>query len=449
MSTTTLDTAAVRRWKRYPEYRACRTDSLHELPAHWSLNRLKYAARINSEVLDDTTDPDYELRYIDIGNVDSIGQVIGEQSFRFEDAPSRARRRVRHGDVIISTVRTYLRAISYIDSPPDNLIVSTGFAVLRPGPDFDARYLWRLVQSNEFVDSVVAHSEGVGYPAINPSELAGLPLWLPPLAEQRAIAAFLDRETGRIDALIERKGQLIALLEEKRQAVISQAVTRGLDPAVPLKDSGVPWLGAVPRHWQFGPLRRFWEVVDCKHVTVPFFDEGFPVASVMEVRNFDLDLSQVLRTSEQFYKLLTGGNRQPIRGDVIYCRNTANTGTSAYVGTDESIAIGQDVSLIRSRRQNGRYLNYILHSNFMAGQLATLMVGSTFKRINVADIKALQVVCPPRKGQDEIVEYIESKTTKVDSLTAETQGSIELLREYRTALISAAVTGQIDVREQV
>ncbi len=171
-----------------------------------------------------------------------------------------------------------------------------------------------------------------------------------------------------------------------------------------------------------------------------------PVASVMEVRTFELDLSQVLRTSEEFYKLLTSGGRQPIRGDIIYCRNTANTGTSAYVGTDEPIAMGQDVSLIKSGPHNGRYLNYILHGDSMKQQLETIMVGSTFKQINVADIKALIVVCPPRKEQDAIVDFIESNVVKFDALTAEVQRATDLLRERRTALISAAVTGKIDVR---
>jgi type I restriction enzyme S subunit len=214
---------------------------LTELPAHWQTNRLKFVTRINPEVLGEDTHPDYELQYIDISNVDSLGRIHEEQTFRFEDAPSRARRRVRHGDAIISTVRTYLRAIAAIENPPDNLIVSTGFAVLRPGKQFDSRFLWRLIQSNEFVEAVVNHSQGVGYPAINPSELGGLPVWVPPLPEQRAIAAFLDRETARIDALLggvniptdkpptSLLGKHIALLQEYRTALISAAVTGQID----------------------------------------------------------------------------------------------------------------------------------------------------------------------------------------------------------------------------
>jgi type I restriction enzyme S subunit len=239
---------------------------------------------------------------------------------------------------------------------------------------------------------------------------------------------------------------LIELLKEKRQAVISHAVTKGLNPKVPLKPSGIQWLGDLPEHWDFGPLKRFWEVIDCKHVTVPFLEEGYPVASVMEVREFELDLSQVLRTSEESFLLLTDGGRQPHRGDVIYCRNTANTGTSAYVGTDEPIAIGQDVVLIKSRQQNGRFLNYILHSGTMAAQLETLMVGSTFKRINVAEIRMLSVTCPQKDEQDRIVEFLDGETANFDALTTEAERAIELLQERRTALISAAVTGKIDVR---
>ena len=268
-------------------------------------------------------------------------------------------------------------------------------------------------------------------------------------AEQRRIAGYLDEATGKIDRLLGLRRRQMELLQEQRAALIQQAVTRGLNPNAPLKPSGFHLLGDIPQHWQCAPLRRFWEVVDCKHVTVPFLDEGFPIASVMEVRTFELNLSQVLRTSEEFYKLLIGGGRQPLRGDVIYCRNTANTGTSSYVGTDESIAIGQDVSLIKSRRENGRYLNYILHSEYMAKQLETIMVGSTFKRINVADIKALMVVCPPKKEQDEIVEFIESQTAKFDMLQSAYARQLELLSEYRAALIHECVTGQRVVPDSV
>ena len=161
---------------------------------------------------------------------------------------------VHPGDTIISTVRTYLKAIAFVEDNAEDLIVSTGFATLTPETVALPKFLWRVVQSDCFVDAVVAHSEGVGYPAITPSNLASLPVWLPPLAEQRAIAAFLDRETARLDALIAKKERLLALLAEKRAALISHAVTKGLDPGAPMRDSGVTWLGEIPAHWEVKPL---------------------------------------------------------------------------------------------------------------------------------------------------------------------------------------------------
>lgn len=281
---------------------------------------------------------------------------------------------------------------------------------------------------------------------ISSEELLLLPFPSFPREEQTVIATFLDRETSKIDRLVAEQRRLMELLKEKLRAIISHAVTRGLNPVAPLKPSGTIWFEEIPHHWTSGPLKHFWKVIDCKHVTVPFLDEGIPVASIMEVRSFNLDLSQAEKTSEEAFNLMSEGDRQPRLGDVIYCRNTANTGTSAYVAVDERIALGQDVCLIKSSGKNGRYLNYVLHSSFMASELETLMVGSTFKRINVAQIRGLIVPCPPLEEQNSIATYLDDISTKFDTLTSAAQRAIDLLQERRTALISAAVTGQIDVR---
>lgn len=164
----------------------------------------------------------------------------------FEKAPSRARRVVRDGDVIISTVRTYLEAIAAIDNPPENLIVSTGFAVIRPNPYLHKGYAAYCLRANGFIKEVVARSVGVSYPAINASDLVNIKVPEPTYEEQEKIAGFLDHETAKIDTLIDKQQQLIQLLKEKRQAVISHAVTKGLNPNAPMRDSGVEWLGGLP-----------------------------------------------------------------------------------------------------------------------------------------------------------------------------------------------------------
>ena len=286
---------------------------------------------------------------------------------------------------------------------------------------------------------------GMGVPHVNGNSLGQMLFIIPSSAEQDRIAACLDEQTAKIDRLMEMRRRQMELLKEQRAALIQQAVTRGLNPSAPMKDSGIPWLGEIPAHWHCAPLRRFWTVMDCKHLTVPFLDEGYPLASVSEVQSFELDLSQAKRTSEDFWKILIEGGRQPQIGDLIYCRNTS-VGAAAYVSSDEPIAMGQDVCLIRSQHQNNRYLNYVLRSGFMGDQLNTIIVGATFKRINVADIKALIVLCPPKSEQDEIVNFIEAQNTKIDSTITAYTRQLTLLAEYRAALIHECVTGQREVK---
>ena len=219
----------VGRIKAHPAMRDSGVKWLGEVPAHWDVKKLKYSVSINEEVLPETTDPSYEMSYVDISSVDQIQGIVAVEDIVFEDAPSRARRVVRDGDTIVSTVRTYLRAIAPVWNPADNTIVSTGFAVVRPRQVSPAFLSYALRESG-FIDAIVARSTGVSYPAVNASEIGTLPIPLPERDEQRAIANFLDSETSKIDTLVAKKRTLIQRLKEKRTALISRTVTCGLPP---------------------------------------------------------------------------------------------------------------------------------------------------------------------------------------------------------------------------
>lgn len=144
--------------------------------------------------------------------------------------------------------------------------------------------------------------------------------------------------------------------------------------------------------------------------------------------------------------MLVEGKRSPRRGDLVYCRNVS-VGSAAFVNTDERFAMGQDVCTIRSARESQRWLNYYLHSNTMSNQLATILVGSTFDRINVSEIRELIIPVPPRQEQDDIAAFLDCESANFDALMGKVREAIDRLKELRTALISAAVTGKIDVRE--
>ncbi len=202
---------------------------LGEVPAGWEVKPLKHLACINRSVLSESTDPDYEFDYVDIGSVSEGSGITKTERMKFSSAPSRARRLVQEGDAIISTVRTYLRAIAPIKGNAGNLVVSTGFCVVSPRDELKPAYCSYLLQAPFFVETVVAQSVGVSYPATNASDIANISISVPPLKEQKQIAAFLDRETEKIDALIEKCETAIGLLKERRTALISAAVTGKID----------------------------------------------------------------------------------------------------------------------------------------------------------------------------------------------------------------------------
>lgn len=350
---------------------------------------------------------------------------------------------VRPGDFVIS-LRSFQGGIEWSGTRG---IVSPAYVVLRRERELNDGFFRHLLKSEPVISSLQAVSTGIRQGKnIGYGEFAEVPLPVPPLAAQRGIADFLDRETAKIDALIDKKQRLLALLEEKRTALITQAATKGLDPDVEMKDSGVEWIGQMPAHWDVVPLSRFWDVVDCKHRTVPFVDEGIPVASIGEVTSIDVDLSEAKLTTRREYEHMIQGGRKPEVGDIIYSRN-ATVGAAAFVNSDEPFCLGQDVCLIRSKEQHQRFLLHVLRSPVVLEQLEELMVGSTFRRINVGQIKRFVVPIPPVDDQVKIAGRCDAVRAQHSQLSDRIRSALRLLQEYRTALISSAVTGQIDVRD--
>ncbi|QNU16506.1 restriction endonuclease subunit S [Thermomonas sp. XSG] len=203
---------------------------LGEVPEHWEVKPLKRWVRLNARTLGQKTSPDFEFRYVDIGSVQTGRLVKEPERIRFEAAPSRARRVLRRGDTIISTVRTYLKAIWYVSEDADDLIASTGFAVLTPGSGVEPEYLGYVIQSSPFVNRVTANSIGIAYPAIAETVLGRFPVALPPTVnEQQAIVARIKTESAPLDDAITRTEDEIKLIREYRDRLIADVVTGQVD----------------------------------------------------------------------------------------------------------------------------------------------------------------------------------------------------------------------------
>ena len=437
------------KYKPYPAYRPSGVEWLGEIPAHWEVRRLKYLATVNDEALPETTDASTEITYVDIGNVDSVEGITGTEEMVFEHAPSRARRIVREGDVIISTVRTYLRAIARIEPTDANLIVSTGFAVIRPR-DLDDGFGAYALSAPYFVEGVVAHSVGVSYPAINASELVCLDVAYPSLAEQRAIAAFLDRETAKIDTLVDRKERLIELLREKCTALITRAVTRGLEPDAPMKDSGVDWLGEIPAHWEVKRLKYLLREPLQYGANEP--SSHIDSDSPRYVRITDIYEDGTLR--DDTFRSIPNEIAEPYLladGDLLFARSGATVGKTFRYDPSWGIAAYAGY-LIRARFDERlatpAFAEYFTRSQSYADWILSNLIQSTIQNVSAERYANLVVPKPPVPEQRAIAASIDRETAKLDGLIAKVREAIDRLRELRTALISAAVTGRIDVREE-
>ncbi len=426
--------------KPYAEYKESGSPWLGQVPGHWETRPAFGAFLPNHERnrgMKEKTVLSLSYGRIIIKPPEKLHGLVPESFETYQI--------VNPGDIILRTVdlqndHTSLR----VGMVRNRGIITSAYLALRVNAGVNADFGFQLL--NVWDSSKAIYSYGSGLRQnLDFSHFKRMPIAVPPPAEQAAIVRFLDWANGRLERAIRAKRKVIALLNEQKQAIIHRAVTRGLDPSVPLKPSGIPWLGDIPQHWEVTALRRYWRVTDCKHLTVPFVDDGVPLASVIEVQSFSLDLRRCKRTRPDSYRLLVEGDRKPKRGDLIYCRN-ASVGACALVETDIDFAMGQDVCLIRSQSQNQRFLNYLLHSPFMDHELELLLVGSTFKRINISDIKALAVLVPPRNEQDAICKFLDSALKTYDIARLRLEREIELFREYRTRLVADVVTGKVDVR---
>lgn len=435
---------------RYSEYKTSGVKWLGEVPGHWEVKPIKAVSTCNDAVLEESTSPDYEIEYIEISGVDAIRGISETTVIPFGNAPSRARRRVADGDVLVSTVRTYLRAIAPVINPPTNMIASTGFAVIRPR-HIEPSFLGFMFQAEFLIAEIIARSVGVSYPAINASNLMRLDMAVPSREEQQAIAAFLDCETGKIDALIAEQRRLVELLAEKRQAVISHAVTKGLNPNVSMKDSGIEWLGEVPEHWEVIALKRIADVQtgvakgkdnsSRTTITVPYL-------RVANVQDGYLDLETVA-TIEIPAEDLKRYALKP--GDVLM-----NEGGDfdklgrghVWDGQIDPCITQNHVFAVRPREVSSVWLNAVTGSDFAQFYFMTRSKQSTnLASISSTNLMELPVILPPVDEQRAILAFIADQTTSFDTLTAEANRAIALLQERRSALISAAVTGKIDARK--
>ena len=422
--------------ERYNEYKDSGVQWLGEIPSHWEVKRLKYLVSCNDESLTNTEDPNLEINYVEIGDVNNVKGITNVTKYRFEDAPSRARRKTRKDDVIVSTVRTYLKAIAKI--PENDIIVSTGFAVLK-AKDVNTSYLAFCCMSNIFVDSVVAESKGTSYPAITALELLNLYLPVPPLPEQQAIATYLDTATAKIDEAIAQQQKMIDLLNERKQIVINNAVTKGLNPDAPMKDSGVDWIGEIPESWIVRRGKFLFDIVNEYSTTGE--EELLTVSDRTGITPRSMkNVTMFMAESLVGYKKCKVGD---ICSNIMWMWHGA-VGVTQYDGV-----ISPSYGVYRQKNENydNEYLDMMLRLPRLVKLYASLSTGLTASRLRLYpdDFMNISFFIPPIEEQRNIVANLKALCTPIDGAITNATKQISLLQERKQIIINDVVTGKVKV----
>ncbi|WP_286862790.1 MULTISPECIES: restriction endonuclease subunit S [Acinetobacter] len=435
------------KYQAYAEYKDSGVEWLGEIPCHWDLKPIKYLFEIingSTPKSGEETFWDGEITWITPSDLSKLrSQVIGEsiRTITKKGLDSCGTSLVP-SDTIILSCRAPIGSLAVTSK---EACTNQGCKSLVKKYDLSTKFFYYYLSiSTKQLNNL---GRGTTFLELSSDELGSYALGIPNAEEQTQIANFLDHETAKIDNLIQQQQQLIELLKEKRQAVISHAVTKGLDPNVPMKDSGVEWLGEVPEHWIVAGFKKYLSsIVDYRGKTPEKVDEGIFLVTARNIKKgkIDYSLSQEYVSDNDYDQIMSRGS--PLIGDVLFTTEAPLGEVSQVDRTD--IALAQRIIKFRGQDNvlDNTFLKFFMMSTSFQDSLMTFASGSTALGIKAERLGYLKQLIPPLNEQQEIVKHIEKCVHQFDGLEKKMRDAISLMQERRTALISAAVTGKIDVR---
>ena len=451
------ETEATRKYEPYPHYRESGVEWLGNVPEHWKVDRLRWTVlRCKNGIWGNEPDGADDLVCVRVADFDrtKFRIIIDEPTVRAVTHSERRGRLLQKSDLLLEKSGggelQPVGAVMLFEHDTD-AVCSNFVAKMPVSVGFDSVFLTYL-HAHLYARRVNTRSikQTTGIQNLDSMAYLDERVTYPPIIEQQAIAVFLDRRTGAIDDLIAKKERVIELLREKHTALISHTVTKGLNPDAKMKDSRIDWLGEVPEHWEVLPLRRIVSrFVDYRGKTPEKVLSGIPLITAKNIKNglIDLDLSKEFIREDEYDSWMVRG--LPERGDVLVTTE-APLGESAQI-IDPNIALAQRIILLKADRARitNDYLKYHFISRLGQAELWTKASGSTALGIKASRLKGTVACVPPIPEQKDITQHLDRETSKIHALIAKVTEAIGKLKEYRAALISAAVTGKIDVRKEI
>ena len=439
--------------KKYKTYKNSGVEWIGEIPEEWSVVPLKHylslKGRIGWKGLKSEEFQENSYAYLvtgqdfnsDVVNWNRCYQINKE---RYDEDPFI---QLENGDVLVTKDGTIGKVAKVVDLDKPACLNSGIFVVKQKKNVFEQNYLYWVLVSNQLKEFVGFNSSGSTIAHLYQNVFENMPLTVPSMSEQQAIASYLDNKVGQIDASVSAINAQIEDLKAYRQSIISEAVTKGLNPNVPMKDSGVEWIGEIPEGWEIKKIKNVCSVTDGTHFSPQTSTEGKPYVTVSNVNYDKIDIEGALLISEDDFANLVKQGCQPSIGDVLLSKD-GTVGRSAVVKENNDFVCLSSLGILSPKSfLDSDFLKMSLDSILMQGQMLKAMAGSALRRITITKINEFVIVTPPLNEQKGIVSYLDTKTSMIDATIASLESQRDDLSALKQSVISEAVTGKIDVRE--
>ena len=432
--------------KPYLAYRPAEGEWLGDVPTHWTVRRIKYIVQeVDSR---STTGEEQLLRVSQFTGVTQRLRLDGQDGQDTRAASLVGYKRVQPDELVINIMLAWNGSMGVSRFTG---IASPAYCVYRFHQDALPWYFHHLFRSPAYKARIKAMSTGVVESRLRlySDDLFRIESLLPPPDEQAAIVKYLDWANARLERTIRAKRRVIALLTEQKQAIIHRAVTRGLDPTVPLKPSGIAWLGDIPAHWEVRRAKQLCTaIIDCKNRTPDQIEGGgFTVVRTTNIRNGNFNLSGSYSTDKKNFEIWTQRGAPKV-GDVFFTRE-APVGEACLVPKLENLCMGQRMMYYRPDPNvlDAEFLLMSIYGPVVRTYIQVEVNGSTVGHLRLGQVSALPLLWCPIAEQKKIVAHVAQKSAPLNTAISRLDREIDLLREYRTRLIADVVTGKLDVRE--
>ena len=446
-------------FKQYPSYKNSGVEWLGDVPEHWESNRLKkYLIERNEK--NSPIKTDNLLSVTMYQGVIPVSEKLGNGGNKPKENLENYKISYPN-DIVLNSMNVIVGSVGL--NKYMGLISPAYYALYNRNKNNNIKFFSYIFHNPFFQKGLFGLGNGIMYKESEDGKLNTIRLKIPmeklnqvvlpcpSISEQNQIVSFLDTETARIDNLISKQEKLIELLEEQRKSIISHAVTKGLNPNAPMKDSGVEWLGDVPEHWMTPSSKHLLEIpiTDGPHETPNFVDDGVPFISAEAISKGKIDFDKKRGYITPELNAIYSKKYSPKIEDIYMVKSGATTGKVAMVETTEEFNIWSPLAVFRCNKNKvlPKFLLAVFNSSHFYDALVLNWSYGTQQNIGMGVLSNIEIPCPPLKEQAEIIQHLDAQNTKFDKLISTQSQLIEKLKEYRSSIISHAVTGKIDVRE--